>query len=59
MKISYICKDWCVILEHNAEKKMLDIEDSPRVIPSIMHNANNENLCTLKNFHIFLNIQFK
>jgi hypothetical protein len=41
-------------------KKLLNIEElTDGVILSIMHNANNENLCILKTFHIFLNIQFK
>jgi hypothetical protein len=35
-------------------KKTLDVEDSGCVILFVMHNPNNENLCTLKTFHILL-----
>jgi hypothetical protein len=38
------------------KKKTLDVEDSPGVILFVMHNPNNENLCTLKTFHILLSI---
>jgi len=56
MEIGY--NDWFVI-KYNAEKIVRHWKLIDDVILSIMHNANDENLCTSKTFHIFLNIQFK
>jgi hypothetical protein len=57
MEISNIIRDWFII-EHNGEKIVGHWRFTEDVILSIMHNANNDNWCTLKTFHIFLNIQF-